>query len=151
MKIIKSSVFLFALLLSAQTVAASGVGDRDDALSMFKSYVNAMVQKVEKAKDPAEKRAIINRSFDKLTTAFEQAQNFGLVSEKDKKAIHLFKTDIQQKKNELNGKEGYRRVANNNLNNFANYVQQDLEQADTVNITISATLLVLIIILLLLL
>src|SRR5699024_2053765 len=103
MKLIKYSAYLLVFILSVQTAAASGIGDRDDALDVFKSYVNSMVQKVKKADDPSQKRKILNTSFDKMTTAFDKAQNFRVVSEKDKKAINSFKADIQQKKNELNG------------------------------------------------
>ena len=151
MKLFKYSVLLFSFLFMTQAVTASGIGDRDDALDMYKKYINNMVQKVEKAENPARKREILNNSFDEMTSAFDQALSFGIVSEKDRKAINTFKADIQQKRNELNGLNGYKKVANNNLNNFANFVQQDLEQADTVTFSISAVLLVLIIILLLLL
>ncbi|HLR26307.1 MAG TPA: hypothetical protein VK112_10605 [Fodinibius sp.] len=151
MKLIRYSIYIVVFMFSVQTAAATGIGDRDDALDMFKSYVNSMVQKVKKADDPSQKRKILNSSFDKMTAAFDKAQEIRMVSEKDKKAINSFKADIQQKRNELNGLDGFNRVEDSNLNNFANYVQQDLEQAKMVSISISAVLLVLIIILLLLL
>lgn len=75
----------------------------------------------------------------------------GVASEKDKEAIKSMRANIQEKKNELNGEEGYQKVTDKKLNNFANYVQQDLEQADTVVISISATVLAAILVLLLLL
>lgn len=150
MKLFKYTVMLLAFLFATQSATASAIGDRDEALDMFKTYINTMVQKVEKAKKPAKKREILNNSFDEMTAAFDKALSFGVVSKKDRKAINTFKADIEQKKNELNGLDGYKKVANNNLNDFANYVQQDLEQADTVTFSISAVLLVLIIILLLL-
>lgn len=144
-------LFVAFLFLTQSAVAVSGPSDPDKALNLFKKYVNNMVQRVEKVEDPAEKRKVLNSSFDKLVSVFETVQGIGFISQKDKEAVKLLKADIIDKKNELNGFEGYQRVADNKLNNFANYVQQDIEQSDTVTITISATLLVIILVLLLLL
>jgi seryl-tRNA synthetase len=152
MKALKSTILFIAFFFMLQSVAVgSGVNDRDKALDLFKKYINNMVQRVEKAENPARKREILNSSFDNMISAFNTVQNMGLISQNDKEAITTLKADIKEKKNELNGLDSYRRVADNNLNNFANYVQQDLEQADTVVISISATLLAAILILLLLL
>lgn len=150
MKVIKSSILVFAFIFAVQaTAVGSEITDRDSALDLYKEYINTMVERVEKAEDPEEKRTILNNSLDNMITAFEKAGAMGIVSEKDKEAIRSLKANIQEKKNELNGAEGYRKVADNKLNNFANYVQQDLEQADTVVISISATLLAIILALLL--
>lgn len=152
MKVFKSTILFIALFFAAQSVAvASSYSDRDKALDLFKKYINNMVQRVEKAENPARKREILNNSLDDMVSTFDTVLDMGLASQNDKEALITLKADIQEKKNELNGLEGYRRVADNRLNNFANYVQQDLEQADTVVISISATLLVIIIVLLLLL
>jgi ribosomal protein S20 len=152
MKLLKTAtVFLSFFLIAQSAVAAPDLPDRDEALTMFKSYVNTMVQKVEKAKNPDLKRKVMNESFDNIITALDEAVSMGIVSPKDQKAVATLKQSIQEKKNELQGLKGYKRVANKNLNNFANFVQQDLEQADTITFSLSATLLVLIILLLLLL
>ncbi|MCW9707204.1 hypothetical protein [Fodinibius salsisoli] len=152
MKLLKiATVFLSLLFIAQPAVATPDLPDRDEALDLFKGYVNNMVQKVEKVEDPDLKREIMNDSFDNIITALDEAVSMGIVSQKDQKAVAALKKSIQEKKNELQGLKGYKRVANNNLNNFANYVQQDLEQADTITFSLSATLLVLIIILLLLL
>lgn len=152
MKLFKTAAIFLSLLFVAQSaIADPGIPDRDEALDMFKSYVNNMVHKVEKAEAPELKRKIMNDSFDKIILALDEAVSMGVVSAKDQQAVATLRKSIQEKKNELRGIKGFKRVADNKLNNFANYVQQDLEQADTVTFTISATLLVLIIILLLLL
>ena len=152
MRVFKSTILFIALFFTAQSLAvASSVSDRDGALDLFKKYINDMVQRVEKAENPARKREILNNSLDGMVSTFDTVLDMGLASQNDKEALITLKADIQEKKNELNGLEGYRRVADNRLNNFANYVQQDLEQADTVVISISATLLAIIIVLLLLL
>lgn len=120
-----------------------------NATKKFKKYVNGMVQKVEKAESSSQKRTILDRSFDKFLTVFERVEGMDMISESDKKAIGNLNEMITEKKRELNGMGEFTRVPDGQLDNFANYVQQDLEQADTV-ITISATTLLLIIIILLL-
>lgn len=152
MRVFKSTILFIAFFFTVQSVAvASGPGDRDKALDLFKRYINNMVQRVEKTQDPARKREIMNNSFDSMISTFNTVLNMGLASQNDKEALITLKADIKEMKNELNGSDGYKRVADRKLNNFANYVQQDIEQADTITITISATLLVIIILLLLLL
>lgn len=73
-----------------------------------------------------------------------------MVPETDKEALAGFKNDLIEKKNELNGQDGFAKVPDNRLNDFAQYVQQDMEQADRV-VTISLTTALLIVIILLLL
>lgn len=128
----------------------SAIAQNSDATAKFKKYINNVVQKVEKAESPDQKRKILNESFDNMVSAFDKVASMQGVSQTDKKAISKLKTDIIEKKNELNGLNGFAGVKDNRLNNFANYVQQDMEQADE-TITISVTVLLLIIIILLLL
>lgn len=150
MKIIKSFILVFALFFGIQATAiGSEINEQGDILDLYKEYINTMVERVEEAEDPSDKRTILNNSFDNMITAFDRAGEMRVASEKDKEAIKSLKANIQEKKNELNGEEGYRKVADNKLNNFANYVQQDLEQADTVVISLSATVLAIILVLLL--
>lgn len=152
MKGLKSTIAFSAIFLITQSIAVgSNIPDRNDALNLFKQHINLMVERVEKAEDPADKRKILNNSFDKMITTFDKVLSMGIVSSDDREAVRMLEADIQEKKNELNGTAGYRRVADSKLNNFANYVQQDLEQADTVTISVSATLLIVILVLLLLL
>src|SRR5699024_700106 len=103
MKLVKYSTYLVVFMLSVQTAAATGIGDRDDALDIFILYVKSIVQRVKKPDNPSQERKILNISFDKMTAAFNKAQVIILVSEKDNKAINLFKAKIQQKRNELYG------------------------------------------------
>lgn len=120
-----------------------------DAETVFKKHINKMVESVEKAESPEIKREILNDSFDDLIGAIERVESLKVVPETDKEGLKVFKADILDKKSELNGVNGFQPVQNNNLNNFANFVQQDLEQADTVTIGVTTLLLILIILLIL--
>lgn len=120
-----------------------------DAESMFKKHINKMVENVEKAESPEVKREILNDSFNDLIGAIEKVESMKAIPETDKNGLKVFKADIQDKQSELNGVNGFQPVQNNNLNNFANFVQQDMEQADTITFSVTTLLLIIIILLLL--
>jgi hypothetical protein len=138
----------FAMLLF--TVVQSSAAQSNDAINMFKKHVNGVVQKVEMAETPNKKRKLLNTSFEKLLSTFNKAESMQTLSGTDQASLNKLRATITEKQNELNGHEGFKRVPDNQLNNFANFVQQDLEQADS-TVTISVTVLLLIVIILLLL
>jgi hypothetical protein len=72
------------------------------------------------------------------------------LSEEELAQLHSYKSKIVEKSNQLNGRKNYDRIAGEDLDEFADYVQQDMEQADRV-LTISLTTALLIVIILLLL
>lgn len=143
--------FIFSILALAfiGLVSPLQAQKSGDAETMFKKHINKMVESVENSKTPDAKRAVLNDSFDDLIEAIEKVETMKAVPQKDKEGLVTFKADIQEKKDELNGINGFRAVPSNNLNNFAHFVQQDLEQADTVTIGVTTLLLIIIILLLL--
>src|SRR5699024_3653312 len=102
MKKVKYFAYFLVFILFAQTAAAASIGDGDDALDMFKTYINTTVQKAKKAENPSAKREILDNSFDKIMTTFDRVQQVKALSEKDNKALNLLRDDIQQKKDEHN-------------------------------------------------
>ena len=145
MKKAKPLIFALALLIHLPAL-----GQADKAESKIKAYINDVVQKVEVENNADQKRQILNASFDKLITVFEKVEKMEKFSSEEKAGIIELRNTLAEKKDELNGVNGYQAVPNNQLNNFANFVQQDIEQADPY-ITISAGLAVVIVLLLLLL
>lgn len=145
----KKLTISFLLLLFTVT-ATSVSAQTPDAHDRLKKHINKMVENVEQTESVTEKRDILNESFDDLTTTFDRVSAMNRVSESDKEAIADFRKTIQEKKAELNGTNGYDKVPDAQLDEFADYVQQDLEQADRV-VTISLTTALLIIIIILLL
>lgn len=138
------------LLLLFTVISTPLHAQSPDAHDKLKKEINEMVENVQEAETADEKRTILNRSFDNLVTAFDRVSALEQVPESDKKAIADFRNTIQEKKDELNGTDGYEKVPDTQLDEFADYVQQDIEQADRV-ITISLTTALLIIIIILLL
>lgn len=122
-----------------------------DPVEQFKQYVNEMVTDVKNADDPEEKRAILDESLQKMQRAAEQVSHMPGVNGRDKEALSTFQADISDKRDQLNGEDGYESVDDADLDRFADYVQQDLEQAQQLVISISSAALVLILVLLLLL
>ncbi len=111
----------------------------------IQKYFSDAAKKVNAAENASEKRDILDKSFKNMFNALEKVQNSGFVSQDESKGIDLFKATMKERQDELIGANGYERVADSQLNDFANYVVQDMEQA---SITISLLALVLIIILL---
>lgn len=145
----KKLTISFLLLLFAATFIPLQAQSLD-AHDNLKAEINNMVKSVEEAESAVEKREILTVSFDNLITTFNRVESMKQVPESDKKALADFKNSIQEKKDELNGTNGYERVPDTELNDFAQFVQQDLEQADRY-VTISVTTALLIILILLLL
>lgn len=138
----------FAILISFAFQSAA-TAQSSHATSVVKKYINNTVQKVEQETDVMQKRVILNKSFDRMTRAFDQIADQN-ISENDAEAIMMLKANIVDKRNELNGQDGFIRVENSNLNNFAQFVQDDFEQAsDTFVVGLSTVLLIVIILLLL--
>jgi|AntRauTorcE11897_2_1112592.scaffolds.fasta_scaffold00005_198 septal ring factor EnvC (AmiA/AmiB activator) len=123
------------------------VSDGQEAL---KKHINSVVEKVEKAKSPEKKREILNESLADMVTAIDRVSEKSTVSDSDKKSLAEFKKVLNERKDELNGTNGFTRITNSQLNQYANFVQQDIEQADPV-LTVSLTTVLLIVLILLLL
>lgn len=116
----------------------------------FKKNFNETVQNVHKAEDTAEKRALLNASFNKMTTAIERIEAKVKLTEKESAQLLSYKNGLQEKRSELNGTDGFNRVPDAELNNFSDYSQQYMEQADrTITIGLTAALLIVLILILL--
>ena len=138
---------LFCLLFVGQ-YALAGNGPLDPE-TQFKKYVNNIVVQVEATDDPAQKRVILNTSLERMTEAFRRVEQSERLSLEERQAVAALRASVEEKLDELNGRNGFTPVPDSNLNHFANYVQQDIEQAER-KVTLSLTALLLIIIIVLL-
>ena len=118
----------------------------DDLKKELQKYINEIITEVKEAETPDEKREILNDLFEDLQSSFSAAKNSPYVPEEDHKGIDILETKMRDRQNELNGLDGFEKVPDNKLDEFATFTLQDIEQADTI-ITISLTTLLLIIIL----
>lgn len=147
MKALKISLSLIIFLAISQSPAVS---QSTDLMETFKKHMNETVQEVKDEDNPEEKRAILNESFSKMITAIDKIESKATLSEKELAQLYAFKENIAEKSNQLNGRKDYDRIAGVDLDEFSDYVQQDMEQADRI-LTISLTTALLIVIILLLL
>jgi len=134
---------VFMIFVLAIPINADGKGE-------LKKYFSKTASKVKTTESAVEKGKILNESFQNMNEALDKVQNLGLISKEDYFEIDRFKATLLEKQNELEGKNGYERVPDAQLNAFTNYVVQDMEQA-VGTITISVLTLVLIIVLIILL
>jgi hypothetical protein len=116
----------------------------------IQKYFNDTACKVKATSDPVEKREILSKSLQTMSKALDKVESSGLISQDDRDGIHSFKAAVQEKQDELTGVNGYERIADAQLNAFSDYVVQDMEQAETITISLVAALLIVIILILLL-
>ena len=109
-------------------------------------YFSDAASKVKAADNPAEKREILNESFQTMFKALAIVEQSPTLSKDDAVSLDRFKASLQEKQDELTGSKGYVRVSDRQLNAFSDYVVQDTEQADQI-VTISLVTLLLIAIL----
>lgn len=116
----------------------------------IQKYFNDTASKVKATTDPAEKRAILDQSFQNMSKALDKVQSSPLISKEDRAGLGQLKATIQENQDELTGSNGYERVPDTQLNAFSEYVVQNMEQADrTITISLVTALLIVIIIILL--
>jgi hypothetical protein len=117
----------------------------------IQKYLNETATSVKATEDPAQKRAILDRSLHTMSSALEKVERLSLVTSADRAGIDRFNTSLQELRDELAGVNGFERVPDTQLNAFADYSVQSLEQADkTITISLVSALLIVIILILLL-
>lgn len=147
MKALKISLSLIIFLAISQSPAVS---QSTNLTETFKKHMNETVQEVKNEENLEEKRVLLNESFSKMLNAIDKIESNATLSEEELAQLQAFKENIVEKSNQLNGRKDYDRIAGVDLDEFSDYVQQDMEQADRI-LTISLTTALLIIIILLLL
>jgi hypothetical protein len=140
-RIFSRSIILMCFL--ALTASANGKSE-------LQKYFNDTAVKVKATEIPAEKRAILSGSLRTMSSALEMVQRSASISNDDRAGIDRIATSIKEKQDELAGSNGFTRIADAQLNLFADFVVQDMEQADQmVSISVVTLLLILIIVILL--
>jgi len=140
----RKRVAIIAVMLCVTAVSGRALGQ-----DRIRNYFNDAACEVKKAEEPAQKRAILERDISRMLTGLEKVRESSLVGESDLEGIDRTRESLKEKLDELKGENGYERVSDGRLDAFADYLVQDMEQADRA-ITISVTTLLLIIIILLL-
>lgn len=118
--------------------------------SRFHAALNNIVQEVQAAKTPLEKREILHRTAVHVAQGVEQAKLVLTLNDADVISLGAVQKKFETYQAELDGKNGFTPVADADLNNFAVYMQQDMEQAGGEGIYLSGGALIIIVLLLIL-
>lgn len=140
------------LALAVGLVASASPAHADiNPHEQLKDHVREIVQTVKAAPTAEKKRAILDEKLRDMVSALDRAEQMTALSPSDADGVDALRTRLQEKIDELNGQNGYEAVPDGQLNNFADYVQQDFEQADrTLTIGLTSALLILLVLILLL-
>lgn len=144
---------LYAILASTLLVCAiqtESFAQSSNVSETFKKHFNETVQKVQNTDNADEKRVILNESFTEMITAIDRIESLASLTEDESAILENYKLGIEEKLSELNGLDGYDDIADEELDEFSNFSQDFIEQANrTVTIGVTTALLILIILLLL--
>ena len=114
-----------------------------------RKYFSETASKVKATEDPAQKREVLNKSFETMTDVLDRVQASPLISKDDRAGVARLKATLKENQDELAGLNGYEPVPDAQLNNFADYSLQAMEQADQqITISLVAALLIIIILIL---
>lgn len=121
------ALFTFALL--AATVPAKAAPGAALVEEQYKAALSRLSQDVRQAQSPTEKREILHHFINGMQDGLQKAENLGSIQESDLQTLQSVAVKFDAYKAELDGKNGYDRVADADLDAFAGYVQQGMEQA----------------------
>lgn len=142
-RLITTSIFL---LFAVHSIS---VAQSTDITETFKKHFNETVQQVHQAESADEKRLILNESFSKMITALDRIESRANLSEEESAMLSSYRNDISEKQSELNGLDGFDEIQDEDLDDFSNFSQDFMEQANrTITIGVTTALLILIILLL---
>jgi ABC-type transporter Mla subunit MlaD len=142
----KARIALGSIVLMFVMALPANAGGKDE----LQKYFSNVALKVKATENASQKREILNESFQSMSKALDKVQSLALISKDDRVGIDRFKATLQEKQDELAGNNGFVRVSDEQLNDFSDYVVQDMEQA-AVMITISVVALLIILLLVVLL
>tara|TARA_R100001143_G_scaffold4167_1_gene7000 strand:+ start:28066 stop:28509 length:444 start_codon:yes stop_codon:yes gene_type:complete len=147
MRTIRLTITSIILLFAVQSIA---VAQSTSMTETFKKHFNETVEQVHQTESADEKRAILNESFTKMITTLERIESEANLTEDETAQLVSFKNDISEKQSELNGLDGFDEIQDEDLDDFSNFSQDFVEQANrTITIGLTTALLILIILLLL--
>lgn len=141
----KTIIAFVSLLLMFVLVIPANAGGKGELQKHFNNVAN----KVKATENATEKREILNESFQKMSKALNKLESTGMISDQDQLGIDGLKATIQENQDELAGINGFERVSDEQLNDFSDYVVQNMEQAQMITISLTVLLLIIILVVLL--
>jgi hypothetical protein len=146
-RLMRGLVAVCCMLIALPALAQNSATKAENKL---KDYFSSVALQVKKERNPAEKREILNRSFAKVFKAADKIESMPAFSSRDLQVVSELRSRTQEKFDELNGLNSYQRVSDDQLDQFADYVVQDTEQAARVLVLTTTTVIIIILLILLL-
>lgn len=142
---------LFAALALVLSVASpSRAGSAEVALSQrLKNSYNTMVLDVREAPMASEKREILDGFLGRMDNALGIVETFLPASNPTRATAVEMRARLQADRGELDAFDLRDAQASGNLDAFASYIQQDVEQADGVYLSVGALIIILIVVIVL--
>ena len=141
----KTIMAFVSILIMFVLVIPSNAGGKEELQKHFKNVAD----KVKATENVIEKREILNESFQKMSKALNTLESTGMISDKDQVSIDGLKATMQENQNELAGTNGFERVPDDQVNNYSDYVVQNMEQAEMITISLVSLLLIIFLVVLL--
>jgi hypothetical protein len=147
--LMKKLFALFALTLLAATVPAKAAPGAALVEEQYKAALSRLTQDVRQAQSPTEKREILHHFINGMQDGLQKAESLESIQVSDRETLRSVAGKFDAYNAELDGMNGYARVADADLDAFAGYVQQGMEQAPmNGGIYLSGTALIVILLLL---
>lgn len=140
---------VLAAMLVVFAIQSISYAQSSNVTESLKNHFNETVQAVHETDDVDEKRTILDDSFNRMITALNRIESLATLTEEENSVLLSYKFDLTEKQSELNGMDGFDEVMDDDLNDFSDYSQNFIEQANrTLTIGVSTAVLILIILLL---
>lgn len=130
---------LFLIILSQPLLA---LGDQRVLEDRLKERMNEVVCQVKEMESPVSKRGALNLLLTRMIQVLERVEKMPLLSDQDRAQVAGLRGRFQDTYDELNGLNGFDPVSDAELDGFADYILQDLEQARANTVTLSVWILV---------
>ena len=95
----------------------------------YHAALSGLTQDVRHASDPAEKRRILEGFVQHMQTGLSRAETSAALSVEDRSSLHTVLGKYLAYQEELGGTGGFTRVSDADLDEYAAYIRQDMEQA----------------------
>lgn len=141
----KTIMAFVSILLVFVLIIPANAGGKEELQKHFKKVAD----KVKATENVIEKRELLDESFKKMSKALNTLENTGMISEKDRLSIDGLKATMKANQDELAGTNGFERVSDDQLNNYSDYVVQNMQQAEMITISLVTLLLIIILVVLL--
>lgn len=125
---ISPCLMVAALCLSAPRPAHAGPAG-EILEERYHAALSQVTQEVKQAPDPVEKRRILAGFFQRMEDGLKKAETLSSLPDADKQSLHTVLGKYFAYQAELEGAQGFAPVADRDLDEFATYVRQDMEQA----------------------